>query len=111
MTKIEGSGSISQRHGSADPDPPQNVMDPQHCYQDTEKARDESVYYALMFGLLGLGSTVATFLQGLMFGISGKTLLLGIFFSFPKNAVTIYGYSMIQNSQRCLGKANTVPVP
>ncbi len=32
MTKIAGSGSISQRHGSADPDPdpPQNVMDPQH---------------------------------------------------------------------------------
>ncbi len=36
MKKIEGSGSesgsISQRHGSADPDPdpPQNVMDPQH---------------------------------------------------------------------------------
>jgi hypothetical protein len=27
--KIEGSGSISQRHGSADPDPHQNVMDPQ----------------------------------------------------------------------------------
>jgi hypothetical protein len=55
-------------------------MDPQHCYQDTEKARDESVYYALMFGLLGLGSTVATFLQGLMFGISGKNLLFGIFY-------------------------------
>jgi hypothetical protein len=39
MTKIAGSGSgcesISQRHGSADPDPdpPQNVMDPQHCKQ------------------------------------------------------------------------------
>jgi hypothetical protein len=36
MTKIAGSGygseSICQRHGSADPDPPQNVMDPQHCY-------------------------------------------------------------------------------
>jgi hypothetical protein len=35
MTKIAGSGSISQRHGSADPDPdldpPQNVMDLQHC--------------------------------------------------------------------------------
>ncbi len=37
MTKIagSGSGSISQRHGSADPGPdldsPQNVMDPQHC--------------------------------------------------------------------------------
>jgi hypothetical protein len=31
MTKIAGSGSISQRQGSADPDPdpPQNVMDPQ----------------------------------------------------------------------------------
>jgi hypothetical protein len=34
MTKIAGSGSISQRHGSADPDPPQNVMDPQHCHQE-----------------------------------------------------------------------------
>jgi hypothetical protein len=37
MTKIagSGSGSISQRHGSADsdPDPHQNVMDPQHCYK------------------------------------------------------------------------------
>jgi hypothetical protein len=38
MTKTEGSGSqsgsISQRHGSADtdPDPPQNVMDPQHWF-------------------------------------------------------------------------------
>jgi hypothetical protein len=30
--KIEGSGfgSHSQRHGSADPDPHQNVMDPEH---------------------------------------------------------------------------------
>jgi hypothetical protein len=41
MTKIAGSGygtgsetgSISQRHGSADPDPHQNVMDPEHCLQ------------------------------------------------------------------------------
>ncbi len=33
MTKIagSGSGSISQRHGSADPDALQNVMDPEHC--------------------------------------------------------------------------------
>jgi hypothetical protein len=33
MMKREESGSISQRHGSADldPDPHQNVMDPQHC--------------------------------------------------------------------------------
>ncbi len=32
LMKIAGSGSISQRHGSADPDPgpQQNVMDPQH---------------------------------------------------------------------------------
>ncbi len=33
MTKIAGSGSINQRHGSADPDPHQNVMDPQYCFQ------------------------------------------------------------------------------
>ncbi len=34
MTKIagSGSGSTSQRHGSADPDPPQNFMDPEHCF-------------------------------------------------------------------------------
>ncbi len=33
MTKIAGSESISQKHGSEDPDPdpPQNVMDPEHC--------------------------------------------------------------------------------
>jgi hypothetical protein len=30
--KIEESGSISKRHGSADPDPHKNVMDPQHCF-------------------------------------------------------------------------------
>ncbi len=32
LTKIAGSGSISQRHGSEDPDPDphQNVMDPEH---------------------------------------------------------------------------------
>jgi hypothetical protein len=37
MTKIAGSGSesINQRHGSADPDPDphQNVMDPEHCFK------------------------------------------------------------------------------
>jgi hypothetical protein len=36
MTKTAGSGSIIQRHGSADPDPPQNVMDPQHCPKDMD---------------------------------------------------------------------------
>jgi hypothetical protein len=32
MTKIAGSGSISQRHGSVDtdPNPHQNLMDPEH---------------------------------------------------------------------------------
>ncbi len=37
MTKIAGSGPISRLHGSAepdlDPDPHQNVMDPQHWWQ------------------------------------------------------------------------------
>ena len=46
MTKIAGFGSasgfISQRHGSADPDPHQNVMDPEPAIfgidlQDTNK--------------------------------------------------------------------------
>ncbi len=38
MTKMAGSESISQRHGSADPDPDpsQNIMDPEHC----QKASD-----------------------------------------------------------------------
>jgi hypothetical protein len=35
---LEGQSSISQRHGSADPDPPQNVMDPQHCFTDYQRA-------------------------------------------------------------------------
>jgi hypothetical protein len=35
---MAGSGSISQRHGSPDPDPPQNVMDPQHWQGDPEAA-------------------------------------------------------------------------
>jgi hypothetical protein len=35
MTKIAGSGSISQRHGSADPH--QNVMDPEHCFEHCRK--------------------------------------------------------------------------
>jgi hypothetical protein len=36
MTKIAGSesGSISQKHGSEDPDPPQNVMVPEHWLEE-----------------------------------------------------------------------------
>jgi hypothetical protein len=33
MTKIAGYGSICQRHRSADPDPQQNFMDPEHCLE------------------------------------------------------------------------------
>jgi hypothetical protein len=52
--KIEGSGSISQRHGSADPDPHQNVMDPQHHPQaslhgcrpgQTQGKRDQTINF------------------------------------------------------------------
>ena len=41
--KIEGSGSISQRHGSADPDPHQNVMDPQHWFLLCLLGRDDTL--------------------------------------------------------------------
>jgi hypothetical protein len=46
MTKIAGSGSISQRHGSADPDPdpPQNVMDPQHWQSQAFRIRSIRTY-------------------------------------------------------------------
>ncbi len=45
MTKIAGSGSINQRHGSPDPDPDphQNVMDPQHCPQQHHPVTDPVV--------------------------------------------------------------------
>ncbi len=36
---IDGFGSISQRHGSADPDPHQNITDPQHCIQAASSQR------------------------------------------------------------------------
>jgi hypothetical protein len=59
MMKIEGSGSNSQRHGSADPDPDlyQNVMDPQHCPQaslhgcrpgQTQGKGDQTIYFHLV---------------------------------------------------------------
>jgi hypothetical protein len=43
-------------------------------YDDEQKARDESVFYAVMFFLLGLGSCTAQFLQGFMFAVSGEIL-------------------------------------
>ncbi len=36
-----GSGSISQRHGSADPDPHQNVMDPELCVKSMVACREK----------------------------------------------------------------------
>jgi hypothetical protein len=39
MTKKAGSGSVSQRYGSADPDALQNDMDPEHCLQGGEPRR------------------------------------------------------------------------
>jgi hypothetical protein len=37
-----GSGSVSQWYGSADPDPYQNVTDPQHCLKVRKMKRDRS---------------------------------------------------------------------
>ncbi len=42
MTKTAGSGSIiNRRHGSSDPNPHQNVMDPQHCWRQHLQWRGE----------------------------------------------------------------------
>jgi hypothetical protein len=53
MTKIAGSGSISQRHGSADPDPypPQNVMDPQHWFNRLKTEDIASLVGILLFSI------------------------------------------------------------
>ena len=62
MTKIAGSGSesgsgfISQRHGSADPDPdpPQNVMDPQHWSEQMKSCLAAQICF-MLFLLKGRG--------------------------------------------------------
>jgi hypothetical protein len=54
ITKILGSGTSIQRHGSADLDPPRNVMDPQHC--------DGSRY--------GLGFTTLTYKKNISLEVS-----------------------------------------
>jgi hypothetical protein len=54
MTKVAESGSISQRHGSADPDPSQNVMDPQHWlqwYKSTDPYPYQSVTVSLFYNI------------------------------------------------------------
>jgi hypothetical protein len=59
MTKIAGSGSgyIIQRHGSADPDPdlPQNVMNPQHCFLPIKLSPSSQKYG---FGIRDPGSEI-----------------------------------------------------
>jgi hypothetical protein len=62
MTKIAGfgseSGSISQRHGSEDPDPdpPQNDMDPQHWFFVTRSGcRDMALQRSAISGQKGGG--------------------------------------------------------
>jgi hypothetical protein len=48
MMKIEGSGFSGQRHKSADPDPHQNVMDPQHWLMVITKLDMASPYPVLV---------------------------------------------------------------
>ncbi len=49
MTKIAGSGSISQRHGSAgpdpDPDPHEICLDPEHWFQLYESYCENKLLY------------------------------------------------------------------
>ncbi len=60
MKKIEGSGSICQRHRSADPDPDphQNVIDPQHW----RGARIKDMYLTSDIDEVMVGSGVGLFL-------------------------------------------------
>ncbi len=50
MIKIEGSGSISQKHGSADPDLHQNVMDPQHRLPVINRLNNKGKWSLLITG-------------------------------------------------------------
>jgi hypothetical protein len=60
MMKIEGSGSasgsgsISQRHGYADPDPHQNVMDPEHCAKPLKTHRHKGKHDEMWYHLVKL---------------------------------------------------------
>jgi hypothetical protein len=59
MTKISGSGSgsISQRHGSADPDPHQNAMDPQHWIDGKYEIRSK-FFKNVIFAVLSVAICV-----------------------------------------------------
>jgi len=43
-------------------------------YTDIQKAREESVFYAGMFCILGVGTFIVNFFQGFMFGLSGERM-------------------------------------
>jgi hypothetical protein len=59
--KIEGSGSasgsISQRHGSPDPDKQQNVMDPEHCSRLCRRPRKDIIAIAIETGIQNTGKS------------------------------------------------------
>ncbi len=76
--KIEGSGSISQRHGSADPDPHQNVTDLEHCLS----VRFFSIDGVLLARFFSIDKVLSEFLfsaeQALLarFSVDGLLLLM-----------------------------------
>ncbi len=86
MTKIaeEGSGATSQRHGSADPDPYQNVTDPQHC--GSYKSNVELTLHCVPFLSLYFLTKCPNFIKNLTIGLAyflptcGPSGLLQAFF-------------------------------
>ncbi len=57
--KIAGSGSISQRHGSADPDPHQNVMYSQHWKKDAKLQEKASSFISVDIICMCVNSSVS----------------------------------------------------
>ncbi len=49
--RIRGSGSVSQRNGSADLNPYQNVADPQHCFQAKDRVEKLLPYFSWVASL------------------------------------------------------------
>jgi hypothetical protein len=74
MTKIAGSGSISQRHGSADPDPSQNVMDPQHCLKIKERRELKNPYPVAGYVLCTNKTTCEMVILSGLSNLAGRSL-------------------------------------
>ena len=51
-------------------------------YEDEAAARSESIFYGVMFAILGLGCCILVSVQGFMFGISGE-ILCNVLYSTP----------------------------